>query len=83
MSWITWITVFGLTLGVFLLVIGSLFQLVSGFMNTAKYYGPFGFNFTVVHYWVAWITMGALALHIGAKIALARVGWSTPLDDAP
>lgn len=65
----------------FLLVGGSLFQITSGLLNTAQFYGPMGFNFTVVHYWVAWITMGALALHIGAKITVARAAWSLPLDD--
>lgn len=64
-----------------LLVGGSLFQIASGLLNTALFYGPMGFNFTIVHYWVGWITMGALALHIGAKIACARAAWSLPLDD--
>jgi hypothetical protein len=65
----------------FLLVGGSLFQITSGLLNTAQFYGPMGFNFTVVHYWMGWITMGALALHIGAKITVARAAWALPLDD--
>lgn len=66
---------------VFLLVGGSLFELTSGLLNIAQSYGPLGFNFPVVHYWVGWVTVGALALHVGAKITLARQAWSTPLDD--
>lgn len=65
-----------------LLVAGSLFQIGSGLLNISLYYGPMGFNFTIVHYWVAWITMGALALHIGAKIALARAAWALPVEDS-
>lgn len=64
-----------------LLVGGSLFQLTSGLLNIAQSYGPMGFNFTVVHYWVGWITVGALALHIGTKITIARAAWSRSLDD--
>jgi hypothetical protein len=67
----------------FLLVGGSLFQLTSGLLNIAQYYGPMGFNFTTVHYWVAYVTMGALALHVGAKITLARAAWKIPLDEQP
>ena len=65
----------------FLLVGGSLFQLGSGLLNVAQDYGPMGFNFTIVHYWMAWIVMGALVVHIGAKITTARAAWSLPLDD--
>ena len=64
-----------------LLVGGSLFELTSGLLNTAQSYSPMGFNFTVVHYWVGWITLGALALHVGAKITEAREAWSRPLDE--
>ena len=66
--------------GLLLLVGGSVFQIASGLLNTAQWYGPMGFNFTVVHYWVGWITVGALALHVGAKITIARAAWKLPLE---
>jgi 4-hydroxybenzoate polyprenyltransferase len=65
----------------FLLVGGSLFQLTSGILNTAQWYELMGFNFTRVHYWTGWVVMGALVAHIGAKVSLAKVGLSQPLDE--
>lgn len=53
------------------LVGGALFMLFSGISNLARY-RPWGFNFTVGHYWVAWITIGGLIIHIGAKINVTR-----------
>ncbi|MGH2456283.1 MAG: molybdopterin-dependent oxidoreductase [Acidimicrobiales bacterium] len=67
------------------LVGGSLFMLFSGVANIARWY-PWHFNFPATHYWVAWITMGGLVTHIGAKLAvtaeaLRRPG--APSDAAP
>jgi len=56
---------------IFALVGGSLFQLLSGLSNTARWY-PWQFNFTVTHYWTAWIVIGALIAHIAAKIHISR-----------
>ncbi|CAO5183374.1 Molybdopterin-binding protein [Frankia sp. AiPs1] len=53
------------------LIAGAIFQLVTGIANIAQWY-PFGFFFTVTHYWVAWITIGALIVHVAAKIAVVR-----------
>ncbi len=61
-----------------LLVGGSVSMLVTGVMNIAGWYA-FGFFFTVVHYWSAWITIGALLVHIGAKLTAARRGLAAPL----
>ena len=58
-----------------LLVGGSVLQLVTGLMNVFHWYA-FGFFFTTVHYWSAWIVFGALTVHVGAKIAVARRGLS-------
>lgn len=55
------------------LVASSLLQVVTGVMNTARWYA-FGFFFTVVHYWTAWIAIGALLIHIGAQLAVIRRG---------
>jgi hypothetical protein len=53
------------------LVAGSVFQLFSGVANIARWY-PYPFFFTSTHYWVAWLTMGALLVHIGAKLPTTR-----------
>jgi len=53
------------------LVGGSLFMLFSGVANIARWY-PWNFNFPTVHYWVGWITIGALVAHVAAKIGITR-----------
>jgi hypothetical protein len=53
------------------LVGGSLFELGTGLANIDLWY-PWHFNFRVAHYWVAWITIGALIVHTGAKWATTR-----------
>lgn len=53
------------------LVGGSLFMLVTGVQNIARWYA-WDFNFTAAHYSVAWITMGGLAVHIGCKLHVTR-----------
>jgi DMSO/TMAO reductase YedYZ molybdopterin-dependent catalytic subunit len=51
------------------LIGGALLLLFTGLGNINGWY-PWPFNFVVTHYWTAWITVGALVVHIGAK-------WST------
>jgi DMSO/TMAO reductase YedYZ molybdopterin-dependent catalytic subunit len=53
-------------LGVLALVTGGIFQVFSGVANIAQWY-PWRFSFTASHYWTAWITIGALLAHVGAK----------------
>lgn len=53
------------------LVAGSLFMLFSGIANVARWY-PYDFYFPSAHFAVAWVTIGALVTHVGAKIALTR-----------
>jgi len=53
------------------LVAGSIFLLYTGLANLAHWY-PWQFGFTVAHFWTAWITIGALVAHIGAKLAITR-----------
>ncbi len=53
-------------LSLFPLVGGGVFMLVSGLNNIAAWY-PWQFFFTTVHYQVAWITFGALVIHVGAR----------------
>jgi DMSO/TMAO reductase YedYZ molybdopterin-dependent catalytic subunit len=50
------------------LIGGGLFMLGSGLANINLWY-PWQFSFAVTHYWMAWITIGALVVHVGAKRA--------------
>lgn len=54
------------------LVAAALFQLTSGILNIAHWYGPMPFFFTAAHYWVAWLVIGALFVHIGVKLPIIR-----------
>jgi DMSO/TMAO reductase YedYZ molybdopterin-dependent catalytic subunit len=51
------------------LIGGGLFMLGSGLANINLWY-PWQFSFAVTHYWMAWITIGALVVHVGAKRAV-------------
>jgi DMSO/TMAO reductase YedYZ molybdopterin-dependent catalytic subunit len=53
------------------LVGGALFMLVSGVANIDLWY-PWSFFFPAAHFWAAWITMGALIVHIGSKLTVTR-----------
>ncbi len=53
------------------LVGGAVFLLLSGTANVARWY-PWTFFFPAAHLWAAWITIGALLVHVGATIATAR-----------
>ncbi|GAB1691020.1 molybdopterin-dependent oxidoreductase [Krasilnikovia sp. M28-CT-15] len=61
------------------LVAAALFQVVSGVLNTSRWYAPMPFFFTAGHYWVAWLAAGALLVHVGVQLpvvagALTRRG---------
>jgi DMSO/TMAO reductase YedYZ molybdopterin-dependent catalytic subunit len=58
-------------LAIFPLVAGAVFELFTGLANTHLWY-PWPFSFRTAHYWVAWITIGALVVHLGAKWATIR-----------
>jgi DMSO/TMAO reductase YedYZ molybdopterin-dependent catalytic subunit len=58
-------------LAIFPLVAGAVFELFTGLANTHLWY-PWPFSFRTAHYWVAWITIGALVVHLGAKWATTR-----------
>jgi DMSO/TMAO reductase YedYZ molybdopterin-dependent catalytic subunit len=53
------------------LVGGSLFLLFTGVGSIARWF-PWSFSFPPAHYAVAWITIGALIVHVGAKAGAAR-----------
>lgn len=67
-------------LALFVLVAGALFQLATGLMNIGLWYA-FGFFFTTVHYWTAWVVMGAIVVHVGTKLTIARRGLSRSSPD--
>ena len=67
-------------LGILALVTGGIFMVFSGVANIAQWY-PWRFSFTAAHYWTAWITIGALLAHVGAKAPITRrtvLGGSRP-----
>ena len=72
-----------------LLVGGSLFILFTGVMAIAQWV-PWEFRFRQTHFWTAWIVIGALVAHIGAKLpitrralARGRRGHALPMPAAP
>ena len=64
------------------LVAGAIFLLYSGLANIARWY-PWPFFFTSTHYWAAWITIGALVVHIAAKLPITRTAVKRGADTAP
>jgi hypothetical protein len=58
-------------LAIFPLVAGALFLLFTGLANINLWY-PWKFFFPTAHYWAAWITIGALVVHLGAKWPITR-----------
>jgi DMSO/TMAO reductase YedYZ molybdopterin-dependent catalytic subunit len=53
------------------LVGGVIFEIVTGVANLSRWY-PWPFTFRSGHYAVAWITVGALLVHLVAKWAVVR-----------
>ena len=64
-------------LGLLPLVAGALFMEFSGIANIALWY-PWHFAFPAAHFWMAWVTMGALLAHLGAKWVTARQALRRP-----
>ena len=53
------------------LIGGGIFLLLTGLQNINLWY-PWSFNFIFAHWWAAWLTIGALVVHVGAKITTTR-----------
>jgi DMSO/TMAO reductase YedYZ molybdopterin-dependent catalytic subunit len=71
----TWPPLRGVThlaerVSVFPLVGGALFLLFTG-IGTINRFKPWGFSFVSAHYAAAWIALGALVIHVGAKLHIA------------
>nr|WP_221383010.1 molybdopterin-dependent oxidoreductase [Actinoplanes polyasparticus] len=67
--------------GIALLVASSLFLLLSGILNVARWYAPMPFFFTTAHYRVAWLAVGALVVHIAVKLPVIRDALNRPVRD--
>ncbi|MGH8973858.1 MAG: molybdopterin-dependent oxidoreductase [Acidimicrobiia bacterium] len=68
-------------LSLLFLVGGAVFMLFSGVANIDQWY-PWGFFFPAGHYWGAWITIGALVVHVGAKAGITRSALFGPRVEA-
>ena len=62
------------------LVAGAIFQLASGLANSAQWY-PWAFSFRTTHYAIAWITIGALVVHIAVKLPIIRGALTSDVED--
>lgn len=69
-------------IGLLPLVGGGVFMVFSGVANIAQWY-PWRFSFTASHFWAAWLTIGALIAHIGAKWAVTRQALRSPPTLSP
>ncbi|WP_407675037.1 molybdopterin-dependent oxidoreductase [Phaeacidiphilus oryzae] len=61
-------------LGIAVLVGSALLELVSGLLDTVQWY-PWPFPFRQTHFWLAWIAVGGLLLHVAAKAPLIAGHW--------
>ncbi|WP_232521460.1 molybdopterin-dependent oxidoreductase [Micromonospora phaseoli] len=64
--------------GTGVLVASALFLLVSGVLNISRWYAPMPFFFTAGHYWVAWLAVGGLLVHIGVHLPAVRAALTRP-----
>ncbi|SRR5579884_645340 len=69
-------------LSILVLVAGAIFQLVTGLLNVIQWY-PWAFAFVPTHYQVAWITVGALIVHIAVKAPAIARGYRRPAAQPP
>ncbi|MGQ0744410.1 MAG: molybdopterin-dependent oxidoreductase [Acidimicrobiales bacterium] len=58
-------------IGLLPLVAGGIWLTFSGVANIAQWY-PWRFSFTASHYWVAWITIGAMVAHMAFQWRTTR-----------
>ena len=64
-------------LSILVLVAAAIFEVVSGLINIVQWY-PWSFFFPRVHYYVAWVAIGSIALHIAVKAPLIAETLRTP-----
>ncbi|CAM3570270.1 molybdopterin-dependent oxidoreductase [Nocardioides zeicaulis] len=63
------------------LVAASVFQLATGLLNAAQWYPWTAFSFRTTHYALAWISVGALLVHVAVKLPLVRAVLGSEIDD--
>ncbi|WP_371484295.1 molybdopterin-dependent oxidoreductase [Kitasatospora sp. NBC_00315] len=61
-------------LGIAVLVASMLLELFTGLLNTLQWY-PWPFPFRQTHFWLAWLAVGGLLLHVAAKGPLIARHW--------
>ena len=69
-------------LSIAVLVAGAVFELATGLLNILQWY-PWPFGFIQAHWWVAWLTVGALLVHLAVKAPLIAAHWRTRRAPAP
>lgn len=65
-----------------ILVASSVFQVITGFFNILQFY-PWPWGFIRVHYWMSWVVIGSLLLHIAIQLPAIREGLATRLEQHP
>ncbi|MFD7989642.1 molybdopterin-dependent oxidoreductase [Kitasatospora indigofera] len=61
-------------LGIAVLVGSTLLELFTGLLNTLQWY-PWPFPFRQTHFWLGWLAVGGLLLHIAVKAPLIARHW--------
>ncbi|UQX87770.1 molybdopterin-dependent oxidoreductase [Jatrophihabitans telluris] len=62
-----------------ILVASSVLQLITGLFNVLQFY-PWPWDFVKVHYWLSWVIIGSLLLHVAVQLPKIREGLSTPVS---
>jgi hypothetical protein len=62
------------------LVASAIFLLATGLVNTTRWY-PWEFSFRSTHYALAWVGIGALAVHVAVKLPVIRDVLLGDVDD--
>ena len=65
-----------------ILVAASAFQLFTGLLNILQYY-PWPWGFVAVHYWMSWVLIGSLLLHVAVQLPAIRSGLAERVWRAP
>lgn len=68
-------------LSIAVLVAGAIFLLATGLLNVAQWY-PWAFSFRRTHEALAWVTIGALIVHVAVKLPVIRDALTVRPDPA-
>jgi len=75
--------VHGLERGSVAVLVGSsVLQLVTGLFNVLQFY-PWPWNFVPVHYWLSFVIIGSLGLHVAIQLPAIREGLARPVWRRP